>query len=221
MRRDMLSKNLYFIHNFDAKMHYSIYYSLLKVKDNDGIHLNDSVQSKKCNRDLGRWNFIVDDEDYSHGVYHALEIIRQSIFSAKENNKSSVDIAFVSTKNDSDACYVFNYEEEFENYIDIERLKKTKVFRKNNENCECDAKISKRIFFKVIKPVLEEVFRKTDYQITTKVFKDKTVSERFGQFLINFKQDLDVIHIEWSVDKFFNDLIMDQNAAEMELQLTA
>jgi hypothetical protein len=217
----MLGKKLYFIHNFDAKMHYSIYYSLLKVKDNDEIYINDSVNSKNCNHDLGRWNFIVADEDYSYGVYHALEIIRQNIFSAMENNKSSVDIALVSTKNNSDACYVFNYEKEFEDCIEIEKLKKNKVFGKNNENCECDPKISKQIFFKVIKPVLEEIFRKTDYRITTKVFKDKIVRERFGQSLINFKQDLNVIHIEWSVEKFFNVLIMDQNATKMELQLTA
>lgn len=223
MRGDMLNKNLYFIHNFDAKMHYSIYYSLLKFQNNDGIDINDSVQSKKWNHGIGRWEFIVAGENYTYGVYHALEIIRQNIFSAMENNKNSVDIALVPTKSDSDVCYVFNYEQEFENYIAIDQLKKTKILsadHRNNENWESNPKISKQLFFKVVKPVLEEMFKKTDYQITTKVFKDKKVIERVGQFLIKFKRDLDVIHIEWSVDKFFNDVIMDQKA-EMELQLTA
>src|SRR5215211_7879851 len=109
----MLSENLYFIHNFDAKMHYSIYYSLLKFKENDRIYINDSVQSKKCTHRLGRWNFIAAEDDYSCGIYHALEIIRQSIFSAIENNKNSVDIALAPTKSDSDICYIFNYEKEF------------------------------------------------------------------------------------------------------------
>lgn len=220
----MLRKNLYFIHNFDTKMHYSIYHSLLKFKDHDGIDINDSVQNKKCNRGLGRWNFIKTEEDYSCGIYHALEIIRQSIFTAMENNKNSVEIALIPTKSDSDVCYVFNYEKEFEYSIDIDRLKKTKVLpedHRNNKNCECDTKVSKQIFFKVVKPVLEEMFKKTEYQITTKVLKDKRIMERFGQFLINFKRDLNVIHIEWCVDKFFNHLIMDQMAPEMELQLTA
>lgn len=224
----MLSKKLYFIHSFDAKMHYSIYYSLLKIKDGDGIYIDDSVRSKKCNsRELGRWNFMVAEKDYSCGIYYALEIIRQSIFSAIESNKNCVDIALVPIKSDSDVCYVFNYEKEFENSIDIERVKKTKRLsedHKNNENCECDTKISKQIFFKVIKPVLEEMFKKKNYQITTKIFKDKIVSERFGQFLISFKRDMNVIHIEWYVDKFSNDLIMDQKvaeAAEVELQLMA
>ncbi len=221
----MLNEKLYFIHNFDAKMHYSIYYSLLELKEGDGICINDSVQGKKCNlRALGRWNFIVADEDYSCGIYHALEMIRQSIFSAMENNKNSVDIALVPTKSDSDACYVFNYEKEFENSINIERLKNINILpenHKDNESCKCDTKISKQIFFKVIKPVLEEMFKKKDYQITTKVFKDKIVSERFGQFLISSKRDLSVIRIEWHMDKFFNDLIRDQEDAEIELQLIA
>lgn len=214
----MLSKNLYFIHNFDAKMHYSIYYSLLKVEDNDEIHFNDSVQRKKCNHKLGRWNFIVAGEDYSCGVYHALEIIRQGIFLAMENNKSSVDIALVSTRSNSDVCYVFNYEKEFKNYINMERLKKLKALPVG-ESCECDKKISKKVFFKVVK-VLEEMLKKTNYKITKKIFKDQIVSERCGQLFVNFKQDLNVIHIEWCVDKFFNDLILKQNANEMELQLT-
>lgn len=220
----MLSKNLYFIHAFDAKMHYSIYYSLLNFKDNNGIYINDSVQGKKCKLGLGRWNFIAASEDYSCGIYNALEIIRQSIFSAIENNKNSVDIALVPTKSDPDVCYIFNYEKEFENSIDIERIKKTKVLtadHRNNENCECDTKISKQIFFKVVKPVLEEMFKKEGYQITTKVFKDKIVNEHFGQFLIKFKRDLNVIRIEWCVDKYFDDLVIDQKDAEMELQLTA
>lgn len=220
----MLEKKLYFIHNFDAKMHYLIYYSLLKIKNNDGIYINDSVQSKKCNRELGRWNFILANEDYSCGIYHALEIIRQSILSAIENNQNSVDIVLVPTKNDSNVCYTFNYEKEFENLIDIERLNKTKVWppiHRNQKNCYCDTKISKQIFFKVVKPVLEEMFRKTDFQIKSKVFKNKIVRERFGQFLIKFKGDLDVIHIEWFVEKDFNDLMMDQNAAVLEPQLIA
>lgn len=205
----MLSKKLYFIHNFDEKMHYSIYYSLLKIQDHDGIYINDSVQNKKCNRKLGRWNFILAEEDYSCGIYYALEIIRQSIFSAMKKNKNSVDIALVSSKSDSDVCYLYNYEKEFEN---IEKYN-------NNQNCECNKKISKRIFFKVIKPVLEEMFKKSDYQITTNVFKDKILSERFGKFFINFL-DLNILHIEWCADNVFNDL-MDQKATEMELQLTA
>lgn len=218
----MLNKNLYFIHNFDAKMHYSIYYSLLKVEDNDEIHFNDSVHHKKCNHKLGRWNFIVANEDYSCGVYNALEIIRQSVFSAMENNKNSVDIALVSTKSNVDDCYVFNWEQEFENHIDLEQLKKHKALpAEHNENCECDTKISKQVFFKVIKPVLEEMFKKSDYRITKKIFKDKIVNERSGKFFINFKQNLNIIHIEWCVDKFFNDLILEQNANEMELQLMA
>lgn len=212
----MLSKNLYFIHNFDAKMHYSIYYSLLKVEDNDEIHFNDSIQHKRCNHKPGRWNFIVANEDYSCGVYHMLEIIRQGIFSAMKNNKNSVDIALIPTKSNSDICYVFNCEKEF-NYIDLEQLKKHKVLpADHNDNCECDTKISKQVFFKVIKPVLEEMLRKTDYQITTKIFKDKAISERSGQFLINFKQDLNVIRIEKRVNKFFNEFILNQNTNDFE-----
>lgn len=218
----MLSKNLYFIHNFDTKMHYSIYYSLLKMKDSDEIHFNDSVQRKKCNHKLGRWNFMVANKDISCGVYNALEIIRQSVFSAMESNKNSVDIALVPTINDADDCYIFNCEQEFKNYIDIEQLKKHKAFPADyKEKCECDTKISKQVFFKVIKPVLEEMFKKTDHKITINILKNKIISERPGQSLINFKRDLDIIRIEWCVDKFFNDSILKQNALEKELQLTA
>lgn len=155
----MLNKNLYFIHNFDSKLHYSIYYSLLKVEDNNETHFNDSVQRKKCNHRLGRWNFIVADEDYSCGVYHSLETIPQAILLPTKKNKNSVDIALVSTKNNPDICYVFNYEKKFKNYIDLDRLKKFKAVSEGQSgNCKCDKKISKRVFFKVIKPVLEELF---------------------------------------------------------------
>lgn len=177
----MLSKKIYFSHNFDEKMHYAMHYSLLK--DTDGIYVNDSVRSKKCNRKLGRWNFSLAGEEYSCGTYYALEIIRQSVFSAIKNNKNSVDIALVPAENDSDVRYMFNCEKP----LDIDELKSAQILpnHEDDENCTCDTKISKRIFFKVVKPVLEEVF------------KDKIVEEGFAQFSIDFKRDLNVIHIEW------------------------
>jgi hypothetical protein len=135
-----------------------------------------------------------------------------------KKNKNSVDIALVSIRSNADVCYILNCEQEFK-YTDREQSKKHKALpTDHNENCESNTKISKQLFFKVIKPVLEDMFKRKGFKITTEV-KDKTISERHYQPGINFKRDLDIIRIEWCVDKFFNDL--KQTATEMELQLTA
>jgi hypothetical protein len=146
----MLNKSLYFSHAFDAKMHYAMHYSLLKIEDHDEIYIHDSVLPEKCNQKKGRWNFIIDGKDYSHGIYQALEVIRQSLFSAMESNKKSVDITLVQGKSNSDTYYVIKDSQEL-------------------ENGKCNARIPKQIFFKVVEPVLEEMLKETGHQLTTKI----------------------------------------------------
>lgn len=127
----------------------------------------------------------------------------------------------MTAKNDSDACYVVDCNKYFENYIDMEKLKKIKVLPEDQRNhCECDTRISKSVLLNVVKPVLEVMFKKANFQITTKILKDKVVSELFGQYPMKFKRDLNVINIEWCVDKFFKEGARDKKGSELELQLT-
>ncbi|MDP1880197.1 MAG: hypothetical protein Q8K60_04585 [Parachlamydiaceae bacterium] len=152
----MLNKILNFIHHFDEKMHYSIYYSLLKVKNEDGIFIEDAVHQKKCPYQTGRWNFMIANKDYSCGIYKVLETIRQKFFSSIETNKKNIELILCLHKHNSDEVYSLNDKEN----------------SKNKEICKCDNKISKKIFFKVIKPVLDEMLKNTQYQIKTKIVKE-------------------------------------------------
>lgn len=151
----MLNKILHFIHHFDEKLHYLLYYS-----DINGIDIDDAVHRKKCHHQMGRWNFKLADKDYSCGVYRILEAIRERFFTDEKSSMSSqgkdIELILRLSKHDSDEYSLSDVQ--------------------NNENnggcdCDCNKKIPKEIFFKVVKPVLDEMLKKTDYKVKTKIVK--------------------------------------------------
>lgn len=165
----MLNNSLYFIHAFDAKMHFAIYHSLLEIEENSNISLHDSTSQVNDNPEKGRWKFIADGKDYSDGVYHTLEIIRKNFFSEVEGNEKKIGITLVPMKGNSDICYVLKDSQELE-----------------NQDSKDDVKISKQIFFKVIQPVLEEMCKKTGHHISLKILNTKQLIPKSNATNLSF-----------------------------------
>ena len=169
----MFDKSLYFMHTFDAKMHHFLYHSLINIS-HDEINLNDSVQNKKCSHNLGRWNFTIKDKDYSCGVYQTLEMIRKTLLNALQNNKDSVDLEYIPIKNNPEECRIHVSENrENPSKIDPEDREKLPAKYEDHQICKCDPKISKSLFIKIIKPILEDIFKKNTPQMTIHVRENK------------------------------------------------
>jgi len=73
-------------------------------------------------------------------------VIRQSILHPKGKNENNVDVALISTADDPDVCYIWNYDQKIHDCRDMKNLKERGVFLNKKEYYESHKSISKKIF---------------------------------------------------------------------------
>lgn len=189
---------------FSADAIYHNHFSLLNL-----VEMN-SPEIEKCSLNRGKWRFVVSNWDYTCAVYDAVETIRLAILSAMKADQNRLEIALVSSKHNPNYYYFFNCNKQDENFIDIEKIKRRKVFShhlSNFDRCECDTGISQKILSEVITPVLSHLMQLMNCKMSLIVIKDKIVSESSKPFSsMYFQRDLKAIRIEWGLNSVFSSL---------------